>query len=35
MHTLEQAQKVKNAAKYINRAKAEQKNKILTSIKEK
>ena len=34
MNTLEQAQKVKNAAKYINRAKSEQKNKILTSIKE-
>lgn len=34
MNTLEQAQKVKNAAKYINRARAEQKNKILTSIKE-
>ncbi len=34
MNTLEQAQKVKNAAKYINRAKAEQKNKILISIRE-
>lgn len=34
MNTIEQALKVKNAAKYINRATTEQKNKILTSIKE-
>ena len=34
MNTIEQALKVKHAAKYINRATTEQKNKILTSIKE-
>lgn len=34
MNTLQQAHKVKNAAKYINRATTEQKNKILISIRE-
>lgn len=34
MNTVERAIKVKNAAKYINRATSEQKNKILNSIKE-
>lgn len=34
MNTMDQAIRVRNAAKYINRATAQQKNKILTSIKE-